>query len=427
MMRAPVATALAFAFAALPAAAQDWSADSGAMDEPAGIRVPAGFAASVFGDDLGVIRHMAVTDGGVVYASLRQRKNGGGILALKDTDGDGVADIKEYFGDVVGTGLAIHDGHLYFGTSTEIVRWPLPGEGMVPQGAPQTIVSGFPRQAQHATKPMTFDGSGHMFVTVGAPSNACQRRMRTPGSPGLDPCPQLEAQAGIWRYDADETGQTHSPNKRYAAGIRNALAIDWHAAADALFFATHGRDQLNYIAPEHFTAQENAERVAEEFHKAEEGAHYGWPNTYYDPLADKRVLAPEYGGDGETAPEAGKYRDPLIDFPAHWAPNDLVFYTRATTFPAYFHNGGFLAWHGSWNRAPLPQGGYNVSFIPMNAAGEITGDWIVFADGFKGTEVLESPGDAAHRPTGVAIGPDGALYIADDHEGRMWRVTYEGR
>jgi mono/diheme cytochrome c family protein len=92
-------------------------------------------------------------------------------------------------------------------------------------------------------------------------------------------------------------------------------------------------------------------------------------------------------------------------------------------FPAAYRKGMFVAFHGSWNRAPAPQGGYNVVFQPM-ADGKASGNYVVFADGFAGA--VKEPGRAAFRPSGLASGPDGSLYISDDVHGRIWRVTYRG-
>jgi len=406
--------------------AERFSAVTGRETPETSIRLPDGFTATVFADDLGRTRHLAVRADGTVYAALRRAVDGKGTVALTDSDGDDQADKTTYFGQIVGTGIAIHNGHLYRSSDTEIVRYRLEPGVAVPTGDPETIVSGFLEQQQHATKPMTFDGAGNMYVTIGAPSNACQERMRTPGSPGLDPCPQLELQAGIWRFDADAPGQIHGEDgTQYSTGIRNGLSIDWHPSADALYFATHGRDSLHGLFPEYYTEEDNAELPAEEFHRAHEGSDHGWPYTYWDHLKGARMVAPEYGGDGETMAEPDRYEKPQAAFPGHWAPNDLVFYT-GTSFPELFRNGAFIAWHGSWNRAPLPQAGYNVAFIPMNATGEVTGDWFVFADKFKGKEPLLSPGDAEYRPAGLAVGPDGALYIAEDQTGRIWKVSYQG-
>jgi len=405
-------------------ATSPYAAATGTEDPATSIRVPEGFSATVFADELGRTRHLAVREDGTVYAALRSAVDGRGTVALRDTDGDGRADETAYFGEIVGTGIAIRNGYLYRSSDTEIVRFELADGAMVPSGDPELIVSGFPEQRQHATKPMAFDDAGNMYVAIGAPSNACQERMRTPGSPGLDPCPQLDLQSGIWRFDADTSGQVHGEDgERYATGIRNGLAIDWNGAAGALYFGTHGRDSLHGLFPEFYTEEDNAELPAEEFHRATDGGDYGWPFTYWDPIRNARMIAPEYGGDGETPAEPGEYAEPVVAFPAHWAPNDLVFYT-GDSFPEVFADGALIAWHGSWNRAPLPQDGYNVAFVPMDGQGAPAGDWFVFADKFKGAEPLMSPGDAEYRPAGLAVGPEGALFIAEDQSGRIWKVTY---
>jgi glucose/arabinose dehydrogenase len=178
------------------------------------------------------------------------------------------------------------------------------------------------------------------------------------------------------------------------------------------------------LYPEYFTVEESAELPAEEMHILSENGNYGWPFTYYDHYQNKRILAPEYGGDGTKGVESNLYEEPIASFPGHWAPNDMMFYT-GEQFPARFRDGAFIVFHGSWNRAPLPQEGYKVVFVPFDGA--VPGrDWEVFADGFKGADVLEAPGDAVHRPTGIAQGPDGELYISSTVSGRVWRVEYTG-
>jgi glucose/arabinose dehydrogenase len=184
----------------------------------------------------------------------------------------------------------------------------------------------------------------------------------------------------------------------------------------------HGRDQLSALWGEHFTEEENAEKPAEEFVLIQEGDDFGWPYCYHDPETDTKVLAPEYGGDGEAIGRCAEMKDPLIDFPAHWAPNDLEFYT-SDQFPQEYRGGAFVAFHGSWNRAPEPQAGYNVAFAPFD--GDLpTGEWTVFADGFAGSDV--SPRGAEHRPVGLAVGPDGSLFISDSRSGKIWRVMHPG-
>jgi glucose/arabinose dehydrogenase len=154
--------------------------------------------------------------------------------------------------------------------------------------------------------------------------------------------------------------------------------------------------------------------------EVKEGADYGWPTCYYDGQLTSLVLAPEYGGVGKTVGDCASKTPPVAAFPAHWAPNDVVIY-NAQQFPEGWWGGAFIAFHGSWNRAPGPQGGYNVVYQPL-AQGKASGDYVIFADGFAGAE--KAPGRAEHRPAGLAVGPDGALYISDDVKGRIWRVTH---
>jgi mono/diheme cytochrome c family protein len=162
---------------------------------------------------------------------------------------------------------------------------------------------------------------------------------------------------------------------------------------------------------------------AEELMELKPGADYGWPECYFDGFQKKLVLAPEYGGDGgKTVGLCAERSAPVAFFPAHWAPNALLIDSNSN-FPAPYRDGAFIAFHGSWNRTPAPQAGYNVVFQPLSA-GKVTRPYVLFADGFAGAS--KEPGRAAFRPTGLAAGPDGALYIADDSHGRIWRVTYEG-
>ena len=389
------------------------------------IELPEGFCAVVVADGLGPARHLVVRENGDIYVKLRSAEEGGGIVALRDTDGDGRADVTRRFGEVGGTGIGIHDGYLYYSSETAVYRQALTDGALVPQGERQTVIEGFPEQGQHAAKSFTFDESGHIYVNVGAPSNACQEQMRTPGSPGQDPCPQLERQGGVWRFDADEVGQTQQADgERYVTGIRNAVALDWNPFADNLYLVQHGRDQLHTLWPDLYTVEESAELPSEEFLLATEGANFGWPYCYNDHLQGRKVLAPEYGGDGEQVGRCDQFEAPIMAFPGHFAPNDLHFYTGGQ-FPDRFRQGAFIAFHGSWNRAPQPQRGYRVTYVPFDGA-QPSGGRMTFADGFIGQETIKAPGDAEFRPMGLAEGPDGSLYLTDSQEGRLWRIIYRG-
>ncbi|MBI4522039.1 MAG: PQQ-dependent sugar dehydrogenase [Gemmatimonadetes bacterium] len=390
-----------------------------------GITLPDGFCAVVVADTMGPVRHMAVAPNGDLYVMLRDQTDApGSVLALRDSNGDGKADVIARFGPSGGTGLALRGDDLYFAPDDAVLRYTLtPGE-LVPAGPPDTIVKDLPNVRSHRSKTLAFDETGGMYVNIGSPSNSCQIEDRTTGSRGQDPCPDLETRAGIWKFDANRTGQTQADGTRFATGMRNTVALTMNPLNSKLYAAIHGRDQLLQNWPQYYDEEDSAEKPAEEFVQINAGDDFGWPYCYYDPIVGAKLLAPEYGGDGEKRDRCATKKDPLIGFPGHWAPDGLVFYTGAQ-FPERYRGGAFIAFHGSWNRAPLPQGGYNVVFVPF-AGDAPSGPWEIFADGFKGTPELMAREDAVHRPTGLAVGPDGSLYLSDDQGGRIWRIMYPG-
>lgn len=394
-----------------------------------GLKLPAGFCALVVADNLGPARHIAVGQNGDLYVALMtsggrgQPQTGGGAVALRDTNGDGRFEMKQPFGSGSTTGIAIRNGYVYLAHPTTVERMRLAPGQPGPTGAPEVIVSGLPEERQHQDKGIAFDGSGGLYINIGAPSNACQSPDRRPGAKGQDPCPLLDKYAGIWKFDENKPGQTQDSGTRFATGLRQMPAITWHEGA--LYIAMHNRDQLDTFWPEHFDAKANAERPAEPLYRAVQGSDFGWPYCFYDYGQKRLLLNPEYGGDGKTTGRCSQFTPPVAAYPAHWAPVDIKFYTGAQ-FPEKYRGGAFIAFHGSWNRAPLPQAGYNVTFQPF-AGGKPSGDFEVFADGFTGKTPLMNPGEAVARPDGIAQAPDGSLYIGESQKGRIWRVIYSGR
>jgi glucose/arabinose dehydrogenase len=386
-------------------------------DANAGITLPAGFCATVFVDGIGAPRHVAVAPNGDVFVALmRASSGGGGVLALRDTNADGRADVRESFGKAGGTGIGLADGYLYHDQGTEIVRYPLRRGTLTPSGPPETIVADLPDKG-HAARNFVLDGA-NLFVNFGSRTNACQQRDRGNESPGIDPCRELEERAGIWRFDARRAGQTPATGERWATGIRNAVGMARQPQGGGLWATQHGRDQLMQNWPKLYNAEQGAEKPAEQLMPVSRGDDFGWPYCYFDGQQRKLVLAPEYGGDGQRVGRCGEKKGPAAYYPGHWAPNGLVFYS-GQQFPARYRGGAFIAFHGSWNRAPLPQEGFRVVFQPF-ADGKPSGDFESFATGAAGDRGLK-------RPTGVAEGPDGALYLTDDAGGRMWKVVYTGR
>jgi glucose/arabinose dehydrogenase len=383
-----------------------------------GLELPPGFTATVVQEGLGAGRHLAVAGNGDIYLAGRN-----GLVAMRDTNGDGRVDETQPFGDVEGTEAIIFGDWLYVSDNVGVYRYALKKGELAPGGAKQVVVDGFPMERQHADKTFALDPKGTLYINVGAPSNSCQQQDRQPGSLGRNPCPILEKYGGVWVFDGNKLGQKASEGRRFATGMRNAVALEWNVAENALYAVIHGRDSLDTLFPALYKSEDNATRTAEEFHKITDGGNYGWPYTFWDTKLDKRVLAPEYGGDGKKTPEKGKYADPLVAFPAHWAPNDLLFYS-GKSFPARYQGGAFIAFHGSWNRAPEPQAGYKVVFQPMKN-GVPSGDYEVFVDGFAGELQDNNPRNARYRPVGLAVGPDGSLYIADSQKGRIWKVSYQ--
>ena len=413
------------------------TAGSGAcVGDNGGITLSLGFCATVFADKLGHARHLAVAPNGVVYVNTWSGRYyhddtpppGGFLVALQDSKGDGRADKIVRFGptkadgNAGGTGVAIYKGYLYAETNDRIVRYQLPSSGIEPAAPPETVVSGLPLTGDHPMHPFAIDVQGNLYVDLGSATNSCQSQNRMPNVPGSNPCTELATRAGTWRYDANRLDQHFSPAERFVTGLRNGEGISFDSAG-RIFATQHGRDQLGQNWPKLYTLKQNANLPAEELVVLHQGSDFGWPECYYDDAQKKLVLAPEYGGDGGKAVGVCAQKDaPIAAFPAHWAPNDMLIY-EGSQFPSAYKDGAFIAFHGSWNRAPEPQGGYNVVFQPL-ADGKASGPFVVFADGFAGQ--FKEPGRAAHRPTGLAVGPDGALYIADDQGGRIWRVTFQG-
>lgn len=382
----------------------------------AGITLPRGFCATLFADSVPGARHLVVAPNGDVFVSAQGRS--GGIFALRDTDGDGHADTRVKFASGFNSSeVALFDGHLYAETTTGVLRFPIRAGSLEPAGAADTVISGLPAKG-HFNKTFTIAPDGSIYLNIGSRTNSCQKADRAEQSPGIEPCTELDTRAGIWKFDARKLHQTQRGAEHFARGIRNAVGITLRPNDGKLWTTQHGRDQLGGVGGNWgkiFSQEYSAENPAEELLQVNRGDDFGWPYCFYSTEEHRLVLAPEYGGDGKKVGRCASKKEPVAVFPGHWAPNALLFYS-GSMFPDRYRSGAFIAFHGSWNRAPLPQAGFKVVFQPLRGD-RADGAYEIFADGFASSRA---------RPTGLAQGPDGALYIADDATGRVWKVVYSG-
>ena len=402
-------------------------------NEQVQIYVPEGFQVVQVVDSIkGKARHIAVRSNGDVYVKLRHPHDAGGNAVLRDQDGDGKADTIVYFGDYpyyggYGTGMRIYENYLYYSSQTTVYRQKLIAGQLLPEPKIEIVVQenqGKRPSREHIAKPMAFDEDGYIYVPFGAPSNACQNPKRTPGAPGQDPCPDLEHFGGVWRFEAHKLNQYQDDGVKWATGIRSLVTLEWNKKDGNLYTVMHGRDDLMRLFADIYDPWESAMLPSEEFLRIEKGKDFGWPYCYYDQMQNKKVLAPEYGGDGYEVGRCKDCDDPLFGFPGHWAPNDMLFYD-GEQFPERYKSGAFVAFHGSTNRAPYPQAGYFIGFVPFEN-GNPTGSVEIFADGFAGIDTIINVSDAIYRPMGLAQGPSGELYIGETEKGAIWKVEFVG-
>jgi len=383
--------------------------------------LPPGFCATLYADGLAGPRHMVVAPNGDVFvAVLGGRGGGGGIVALRDTNHDGRADVRVQFGNSRSSEARLFEGALYVEMGTGVIRYPMKPGALEPAGPPDTIVSGLPSGGNHPFKTFAIDKNGVLYVNVGSATNVCDQRGQPPRAQSPDPCVERETRAGIWKFDARKTGQTQVTGEHFAAGVRNSVGMDIDPADNTLWVMQHGRDMLKAFPQWNDTT--SAESPGEELFHVARGNDMGWPYCYFDMARHAKLLAPEYGGDGVMAGRCADKTTNVAAFPGHWAPDGVMFY-RGGNLPAKYRSGVFIAFHGSWNREPLPQAGTGVVFQPLKG-GRASGKYEIFADGFRDASVKPPP--LGGRPAGIAEAPDGALYIADDANGRIWRVTYTG-
>lgn len=382
------------------------------------IKVPEGFAVSVVADSLGKLRHLAVNGQGDIYVKLSALKDGKGIYYLRDTNGDGKIDQVTGFGNYPGTGIRIKGNALYASSNSGVYRYQLNDRGAVADtGHPEAIVEGLVDHGRDNAKAFALDDKEHVYVAVGSYVETCVDA----AGHGIANCPLLDSVGGIWQFDANKEHQHYGDAVHYAKGLKNVVGVDWNEATGSLFGLQHGRGGLHDKFPQLYSAEQDQALPAETMYELHKGDDAGWPYVYYDPFLHKKVLCPEYGGDGKKTVD-NKYIDPVADFPAHMGPNDLLFYT-GNMFPERYKNGAFIVFH---NQSQPAKKGFLVAFVPFRN-GKPAGAWEVFADHFAWADPAHPEGQMHHRPIGLAQGPDGALYVADDVKGTIFKITYGGK
>src|SRR5208337_4137498 len=279
---------------------------------------------------------------------------------------------------------------LYVGSEREVVRFPYHNGDLKASGAPQHIAD-LPGPGGHWTRAVTFSQDGKkMFVAVGSGSNIDDP----------DTTPREKNRADILVCDP-----ANCQLSVYAYGIRNAgggIAVD--PQTGELWCSVNERDGLgDNLVPDYIT-------------HVQEGGFYGWPWWYMGVGGGKQDPRHE----GKHPELKGKVITPDILVNPHFASLEMTFY-EGSQFPAQYKGDGFAAEHGSWNRAQRT--GYEVIRLPMHN-GHATGEYEDFLTGFT---VGNGDGDVWGRPVGVAVAPDGSLFVTDDGSRSIWHVIYTGK
>ena len=291
--RTPVGTSLTSdsgpSALAQPAASLTCNAGNG------GITLPPGFCAIVVADQVGLARHIAVRPNGDLYVALRAVPNGsdkGGILALRDRDGNGTADRKQRFGTLGGTGIAWFQGALYFAADDRVLRYTISGGSLTPSSAPATIVSGLPTAVEHKAKNITFSTS-HMYVNIASGSNSCQVAEPSPGVPrGRTHVPSFRPGQACGATIPPAPDSCRRPGCDTPPGCGTCWRSRSTPGTGVLYGVQHDRDLLGMNWPKLFTMAEDAAIPSEELVRIDQGNDYGWPYCHHDRLQGKKCSPP---------------------------------------------------------------------------------------------------------------------------------------
>jgi glucose/arabinose dehydrogenase len=340
------------------------------------VEVPPGFRAEVYASGLQGPRFIHFGPDGALYVAERGADR---VVALADRNGDGVADQRRVFSGSLNRphSLVYHGDAWYVGIPRGIVQLrDRDGDGVAEER--HELIDNYPSEG-HSTRTVNFLPDGRMVVSIGSSCNVCEE---------VDP-----RRAAVVIYDGPQaTGE-----RVFARGLRNAVGLAIHPVSGEIWATNNGRDLLGDDLP------------PEALYILRDGEDYGWPRCHNGTIED-----PDFGGPGSCREVAM----PLVNMQAHSAPLGLAFYT-GTNFPAEYHGDLFIAFHGSWNRS-VPTG-YKVVRLPLQGS-QPRGSLEDFATGW----LDEASGRVSGRPVGLAVGPDGALYVSDDKAGMIYRISYHG-
>ena len=337
------------------------------------LKLPPGFAISVYADNVPNARSMALGPGGTVFVGTRTAGNVYAVIdANRDQQADRVVTIAR--GLDMPNGVAVRNGSLFVAEVSRILRYDNIEASLDKPPAPAVVIDTYPKDRHHGWKFMAFGPDGWLYVPVGAPCNVCAR-----------PDPRY---ASITRIKPDGSGL-----EVFASGVRNTVGFDWHPVTKQLWFTDNGRDMLGDDLP------------PDELNVAPaKGLHFGFPYCHAGTIAD-----PDFGA---NRPCAG-FTAPARTLGPHVAALGMRFYTGAM-FPEAYRNQILIAEHGSWNRSvPI---GYRVMKVTLSGD-RVTG-YEPFAEGWlQGRK-------AWGRPVDVLVMPDGALLVSDDQAGVIYRIRY---
>ncbi len=373
------------------------------------LAVPPGFTVAEFAQ-LDAPRQIRTAPNGDVFAA---ETDAGRLKLLRITPGADkparVATFAEHLDRPFGVAFwppGPNPQWIYVANANSVVRFPYRNGDLAARGAAQTIV---PRLAadtrDHSTRDITFSPDGKfMFVSVGSGSNDAESMPKKT----LTAAKEWQTEHGLgtaWDRETDRgdvlvMDPMGGHRSVYAAGIRNCVTLTLQPGTDTLWCAVNERDLMGDNLPPDYVTRVRAH------------AFYGWPWFYLGDHEDPRHK-------GERPDLAGKIAMPDVLLQSHSAPLGLVFYEARggpAAFPPDYVGSAFVGLHGSWNRARRT--GYKVVRILMKD-GKPTGEYEDFLTGF-----VANAAGVWGRPVGVAVAHDGALLVADDAGGIIWRVAY---